>query len=224
MYEEEEGLMEALSAIAGSVGTRKGGEMTLGLTTTRQRSSSPAGSSPGSSRTASPPPSGRTGSSRSGILSPRQGAVTAAPALAMQKLDAMRTPRPVQSPRALVPGDGAMVAYTDEYTWPQETQAMHKTVKALPQKGNPMALLCQATRDVLDAHDALLDDHLFDRFERWAETIYRGALQTDIKVDSNKTTLGLVLLDDAVELVLPGGPAFNAGIKKGDCILTVSVL
>jgi hypothetical protein len=188
--------MSFLGKMAASVSQREGGEMHLGMVAERPSTSPrPGGSTQraGSSRAASPRPAASPPRSQQSYVS--------------------------HSPRPLAHSDGSL----DDYKWAQETQAMLKTVQALPPKGNPMSFLCQATRDVLDAHDMLLEDHSPNKVVRWTEALYRGGLKTDVKVDSNKTTLGLVLQDDAVELVLPGGPAFNAGIKKGDCILTVSV-
>jgi hypothetical protein len=37
----------------------------------------------------------------------------------------------------------------------------------------------------------------------------------------NKTTLGLILFNNQVTNLLPGGPAFFSGLRKGDVILEV---
>lgn len=186
--------MSFLGKMAAEVSQREGGEMHLGMVADRQRSTPPRLGSKQS-----------VGSSRA--ASPRPAASPPRGAYASH------------SPRPLAQSEGA----SDDYKWAQETEAMLTTVKALPTKGNPMSFLCQATRDVLDAHDMLIEDHSPSKVARWGDAVYRGGLTTDVRHDSNKTTLGLVFSDDAVELVLPGGPAFAAGIKQGDRILLVSI-
>ena len=91
----------------------------------------------------------------------------------------------------------------------------------LPKKGNPSSWLCKEMRSVLNSNHVLLDDYSREKTVQWAAGIYRSALNLHTKIDNNKTTLGLVLTDDVVETVLPGGPAFLAGLRKGDCIVTV---
>jgi predicted metalloprotease with PDZ domain len=65
------------------------------------------------------------------------------------------------------------------------------------------------------------DDYSREKTAQWAAGIHRSGLSLSTKIDNNKTTLGLVLTDDHVQTVLPGGPAFLAGLRKGDCIIMV---
>jgi len=51
---------------------------------------------------------------------------------------------------------------------------------------------------------------------------YCSALVFTTRSDHFRTTLGLVLTDDTVETVLPGGPAFITGLRQGDAIAKVS--
>jgi hypothetical protein len=73
-------------------------------------------------------------------------------------------------------------------------------------------LLCQALRNLQIAFGPLLDGHTLEEVTLWADEIYE---ESDInltkgsplktKTDSlTNTTLGLVVLDDIVEVVLPG--------------------
>ena len=71
-------------------------------------------------------------------------------------------------------------------------------------------LLCQAMRNLLIAFGPLLDGHTLEEVMLWADEIYENSdinltkgipLQTD---SLPNTTLGLVVLDDSVEFVLPG--------------------
>ena len=99
---------------------------------------------------------------------------------------------------------------------------MLASVKALPPHGNAAAFLCAETRGVLDSQALMLGEFSREKAARWAAGIYRSPLHLTSKIDTNQTTLGLVLLDDAVETVLPGGPAYLAGLQKGDQIVKVS--
>jgi hypothetical protein len=74
-------------------------------------------------------------------------------------------------------------------------------------------LLCQAMRNLLIAFGPLLDGHTLEEVILWADEIYE---ESDINLTKGKgkgcpldnslpnTTLGLVVLDDIVEVVLPG--------------------
>lgn len=151
-----------------------------------------------------------------GMASPR--AVTGGAPAAQLKL--MATP----PPDAGAPADETPSAVTTPRPAPhalQWAEQMRAEVKMLPKKGNSLSLLCRETRSVFNSNHTLLDDFSREKTVQWAAGIYRSALSLHTKIDSSKTTLGLVLTDDVVETVLPGGPAFLAGLRKGDCIVTV---
>jgi hypothetical protein len=103
----------------------------------------------------------------------------------------------------------------------QWAEQMRIEVRTMPKKGTPVSVLCPEMRGVLHSNHLLLDDYSREKTVQWAAGIYRGSLNLHTKIDTNNTTLGLVLTDDVVETVLPGGPAFLAGLRKGDCIVTV---
>lgn len=121
----------------------------------------------------------------------------------------------LSSPRA--PGVVTPRPATGALQWAEQ---MRMEIRTMP-KGTPVSVLCPEMRGVLSSNHLLLDDYSREKTVQWAAGIYRGALNLHTKIDTNKTTLGLVLTDDVVETVLPGGPAFLAGLRKGDCIVTV---
>jgi hypothetical protein len=78
-------------------------------------------------------------------------------------------------------------------------------------------LLCQAMRNLLNAFGPLLDGHTLEEVMLWADEIYEKSdinltkgkgkgspLKTNTDNNLTNTTLGLVVLDDMVEVVLPG--------------------
>jgi len=104
----------------------------------------------------------------------------------------------------------------------ESTEAMLLEVKDLPRKGTPVSILAKELRCVLDRNELILDEHTREKAAQWSGSIYRSALVLTTRIDHSRTTLGLVLTDDTVETVLPGGPAFMAGLRKGDAIAKVS--
>ena len=119
---------------------------------------------------------------------------------------------------AMVPNDGEMVTH-----WSRRSETMLVMVRALPMKGNSMSRLCLTTRAVLDQLEAVLDEYSREKTKQWVNTslVYARQVELQTKIDNNKTTLGIVFTDDMVATVLPGGPAFQAGLRKGDRILKV---
>jgi hypothetical protein len=74
-------------------------------------------------------------------------------------------------------------------------------------------LLCQALRNLQIAFGPLLDGHTLEEVTLWADEIYEESdinltkgspLKTKTDHSLTNTTLGLVVLDDIVEVVLPG--------------------
>ena len=74
-------------------------------------------------------------------------------------------------------------------------------------------LLCQAMRNLLIAFGPLLDGHTLEEVMLWADEIYEESdinltkgspIKTKTDNSLTNTTLGLVVLDDIVEVVLPG--------------------
>ena len=252
--------MDALSAIAGSVSNRRGGDMTMGLAAASPSSSplpSPRGDlSPSSSRGASPSPSSRTpdaatvgtklnllysvyGGSRHAPASqqqvrlggPRGAALGAAGDYGVGSLAVIGTP-PAEmdpgnaTPRSLGSENGAIASHAEmeimEMEMVESTEAMLLEVKDLPRKGTPVSILAKELRCVLDRNELILDEHTREKAAQWSGSIYRSALVLTTRIDHSRTTLGLVLTDDTVETVLPGGPAFMAGLRQGDAIAKVS--
>jgi hypothetical protein len=118
----------------------------------------------------------------------------------------------------MVPNDGEMVTH-----WGRRSETMLVMVRALPMKGNSTSRLCLTTRAVLDQLEAVLDEYSREKTKQWVYTslVYARQVELQTKIDDNKTTLGIVFTDDMVATVLPGGPAFQAGLRKGDRILKV---
>ena len=100
-------------------------------------------------------------------------------------------------------------------------EQINLSVKQMPKEGNSVALLCPTMRAVLNGQDMLMHQHSRQKIGQWQ--VGRKRLSLTTKIEQNKTTLGLVLIDDEVETVLPGGPAFIAGLRKGDSIVAVSL-
>jgi hypothetical protein len=94
-------------------------------------------------------------------------------------------------------------------------------VKEMPQKGNATPYLCSEMRAVLNQAGLMVSEYSREKTELLEDIIYGKGLGTQIKLDDNKTTLGIVFTDDMVETVLPGAPAFLAGLRKGDRIQKV---
>ena len=74
-------------------------------------------------------------------------------------------------------------------------------------------LMCQALRNLQMAFGPLLDGHTLEEVTLWADEIYQESdinltkgspLKTKTDHSLTNTTLGLVVLDDIVEVVLPG--------------------
>jgi predicted metalloprotease with PDZ domain len=94
-------------------------------------------------------------------------------------------------------------------------------VKEMPKKGNTTPYLCLEMRAVLNQADRMVLEYCREKTKLLVDSIYDKGLETQTKIDDNKTTLGIVFTDDMVATVLPGGPAFLAGLRKGDRILKV---
>ena len=128
------------------------------------------------------------------------------------------------NPRA-PPGNGVVPAQDGDggSHWGRRTETMLVAVRALPMKGNSMSRLCLTSRAVLDQMELLLEEYSREKTKQWINT-RRMSRHIDLasKIDENKTTLGIVVTDDTVQTVLPGGPAFHAGLRKGDRIQKVS--
>jgi C-terminal processing protease CtpA/Prc len=98
------------------------------------------------------------------------------------------------------------------------TSALLSSVKALPKRGNSVQNLVQDLRTVLDSQNGVVDDTAnMDLLS----VNHSSSLNIATAIDSNKTTLGVVLTNDMVETVLPGAPAYLAGLRKGDRIVEV---
>ena len=130
------------------------------------------------------------------------------------------------TPRSLGSENGAITSHADmqmiEMEMIENTQAMLVEVNDLPRKGNPVSILAKELRSVLDRNELILDEHTCEKAAQWAGSIYHSALVLTTRIDHSRTTLGLVFTDDTVETVLPGGPAFMTGLRKGDAIATMS--
>ncbi len=128
------------------------------------------------------------------------------------------------NPRAH-PGNGVVPAQDGDggHHWGRRTETMLVAVRALPMKGNSLSRLCLTSRAVLDQMELLLEEYSREKTKQWLNT-RRMSRHVDMatKIDENKTTLGIVVTDDTVQTVLPGGPAFHAGLRKGDRIQKVS--
>jgi len=129
------------------------------------------------------------------------------------------------SPRPPPPSDVMVTTHDNQSSrWKERTDTMLATVKMLPKKGNSMSLLCLQMRAVLDQLEIVLEDYSREKTKQWAGGIFRRRLNHVISgIDNNKTTLGIVVTDDKVLTVLPGGPAFQAGLREGDCIMKVCI-
>jgi C-terminal processing protease CtpA/Prc len=94
-------------------------------------------------------------------------------------------------------------------------------VKEMPKKGNATSYLCSEMRAVLNQADRMVFEYSREKTKLLADSIFDKGLEMQTKIDEMKTTLGIVFTDDMVATVLPGGPAFVAGLRKGDRILKV---
>ena len=242
--------MDALSAIAGSVSSRQGGEMTLGLASAQDASSAPpsrtsASSSPRASPGAAPIALGapspmysqpmyspRQASPRRGgsvhqddlprrAYSPRNASpVGAEPHLSRDSLR-LRDDHPQRDPSPENRGSESVAAVASDWQTISSWAPLLIEVKELPKKGNTKSFLCSEMREVLNQADRMLVEYSREKTKFLADGIYSKNMDAVTKIDENKTTLGIVVTDDTVETVLPGGPAFHAGLRKGDRILKV---
>ena len=136
---------------------------------------------------------------------------------------------PAQSPRSPRGMKGTTldpVAETRSLASPREhelevvanTTALLSSVKALPKHGNLVQNLVHDLRTVLSAQDGVVEDSASEGF---LSANHSSSLNISTSIDSNQTTLGLILLDDTIDNLLPGAPAYLAGLRKGDRIVEV---
>lgn len=93
-----------------------------------------------------------------------------------------------------------------------------RAIKTLPKEGNSVPKLVQELRRVLQ----VLLDGLEELHEMTLNAHQHHLVSSFSTPGQTQTTLGLVLLNNLVDNLLPGGPAHLAGIRKGDAILEVS--
>ena len=119
------------------------------------------------------------------------------------------------------PSPEAMVTVTPAWHVISPWVPLLLKVKEMPQKGNATQYLCSEMRTVLKQAGRMVLEFSREKTELLEDSIYGKGLETQSKIDDNKTTLGIVFTDDMVETVLPGAPAFLAGLRKGDRIQKV---
>ena len=87
--------------------------------------------------------------------------------------------------------------------------------------------VCQALRNLQIAFGPLLDGHTLEEVTLWADEIYQESdinltkgspLKTKTDSSLTNTTLGLVVLDDIVEVVLPGTCVCVRACARATCI------
>ena len=219
--------MEALGAIASSLSTRRGGEMTMGI-------ASPRGVSPRAesraSAESSPPASPRPPPMYSRHTSPLVDSSHRDDSPSREYIPRNASPRRADSPQGTdrradslqrSPSPVAMVTVAPASHAINPWVPLLLKVKEMPKKGNTTPYLCLEMRAVLNQADRMVLEYCREKTKLLVDSIYDKGLETQTKIDDNKTTLGIVFTDDMVATVLPGGPAFQAGLRKGDRILKV---
>ena len=95
--------------------------------------------------------------------------------------------------------------------------ALLDAVRRLP-AGCDVAALGEL-RNVLNCHEALLEEHCVETETEMACGV--GGAPASGSWSQPHTTLGLVIADNTVRQVLPGGPAWVAGLREGDILVAV---
>ena len=96
--------------------------------------------------------------------------------------------------------------------------ALLDAVRRLP-AGCDVAALAGELRNVLNCHEALLEEHCVETETEMACGV--GGAPASGSWSQPHTTLGLVIADNTVRQVLPGGPAWVAGLREGDILVAV---
>jgi hypothetical protein len=84
-------------------------------------------------------------------------------------------------------------------------------------------LLVRELRNISHCHEALLGEHCVEMAAEMASGVAPANGRSE-KSYGARTTLGLVIADNMLRKVLPGGPAWVAGLREGGVLLAVGGL